>query len=74
MKYTLFQTILMVAKHTLYVFVLFAVTVSSAISATVNAQIKSVKEVFIEIDKTKISVEELFNAIEKNSEFRFFYT
>ncbi|MEP4596298.1 MAG: TonB-dependent receptor, partial [Cyclobacteriaceae bacterium] len=46
----------------------------SAISATVNAQIKSVKEVFIEIDKTKISVEELFNAIEKNSEFRFFYT
>ncbi|MEO9474375.1 MAG: TonB-dependent receptor [Cyclobacteriaceae bacterium] len=74
MKYTLFQTILMVAKHTLYVFVLFAVTVSSAISATVNAQIKSVKEVFIEIDKTEISVDELFSAIEKNSEFRFFYT
>ncbi|WP_258104721.1 TonB-dependent receptor [Marinoscillum sp. MHG1-6] len=74
MKYSLFQTIYMVAKHTLYVFVLFVITISSAVSDTVNAQVKSVKDVIVQMESNYATVDNIFDQIESNTDFRFFYT
>lgn len=74
MQYTLFQTIIMVAKHTSFVFVLFCITLSSAISESVNAQVKSVKEVYIKVEKSHARIGAIIESIEGQSDFRFFYT
>lgn len=74
MKYNLFQTILMVTKYSMYTFLAVVLTMSSLLADTVSGQVKSVKDVFVELDIRRGSLDQVLRGIEHQTDFRFFYT
>ncbi|MEQ8471372.1 MAG: TonB-dependent receptor [Marinoscillum sp.] len=74
MKYNIFQTILMVTKYSMYTFLALVLTMSSLLADAVSGQVKSVKEVFIELKVPNKSLDAVLKDIEKQTDFRFFYT
>lgn len=73
MKY-IFQTILMVTKYSMYTFLALVLTMSSILADSVSGQVKSVKEVVIELNTKGIALNRVLKDIEKQTNFRFFYT
>ena len=73
MKY-IFQTIIMVTKYSMYTFMVLVLTMSSILADSVTGQVKSVKDVFIKLNVPEGSLDEVLKDIERQTNFRFFYT
>jgi len=73
MKY-IFQTIIMVTKYSMYTFMALVLTMSSILADSVAGQVKSVKDVFIKLNVPEGSLDEVLKDIERQTNFRFFYT
>ena len=73
MKY-IFQTIIMVTKYSMYTFLALVLTMSSILADSVAGQVKSVKDVFIKLNVPEGSLDEVLKDIERQTNFRFFYT
>lgn len=74
MKKKIFHTILMVTKYTLYCWIILVLTGVAVIANPVNAQIKSVKEVVIDLEADNIRLDTILSAIERKTDYQFFYT
>ena len=74
MKYNLFQTIIMVTKYSIYTFLALVLTMSSLLADSVSGQVKSVKEVYIELEIREEALDKVLKNIEQKTDFRFFYT
>ncbi|MBV6639548.1 MAG: TonB-dependent receptor [Cyclobacteriaceae bacterium] len=74
MEYKIIQTIAMVTKYSLYVFSALFITISSVLAEGVLGQVKSIKEVVIDIDESSERLGEVLKSIEAQTDFRFFYT
>ncbi len=74
MEYKILQTIAMVTKYSLYVFFALFITMSSGLADSVVGQVKSIKEVVIEIDESGDKLDQILKTIEAQTDFRFFYT
>tara|TARA_Y100001980_G_C14556914_1_gene353608 strand:- start:142770 stop:146180 length:3411 start_codon:yes stop_codon:yes gene_type:complete len=74
MEYKILQTIAMVTKYSLYVFFALFITMSSGLAESVVGQVKSIKEVVINIDESSEKLDQALKTIESQTDFRFFYT
>ena len=74
MEYKILQTIVMVTKYSFYVFLALFITMSSGLAGSVVGQVKSIKEVIIEIDESSEKLDQVLREIEAQTDFRFFYT
>lgn len=74
MKKKILHTILMVTKYTLYCWILLVLTGVAVVANPVNAQIKSVKEVIIDLKADNTRLDTILSAIERKTDYQFFYT
>lgn len=75
MKPSLQQTMIMVFKCALLCTILLTIIPSNNVFANSNSgQIKSIDEVFIKLDIREGNLESILNAIEKKTDYSFFYT
>lgn len=55
-------------------FFLLCLTVSPILASNLNAQVKSIDQVKIDLDRQEYTLKEFFKEAEKKTDFRFFYT
>ena len=73
MKYKLLHTILMVSKFTLYGFLILGISISTLLASPSEAQVKSIYEVQVSLDVKGSPINQVFEAIEKQTNFTFVY-
>ncbi len=74
MKKRLQQHLFMLTKFTLYGFFLQCLLTSTLFAIDGNAQIPSVREVFIDMDVKEMRIDKVLDAIEKQTQFSFVYS
>lgn len=74
MLQTLQKTLKIVLKGSLLGVLMMTVVCSAAYAHGTAAQVKGIDEVFIDLDIREGSLEQIFKAIEKKTEYSFFYT
>ncbi len=74
MKFNLLEKIIMLTKHSLKGFVVQLILINTIIAADMNAQqIKKVNDVYIDINLSNASIEDIFKVIEDKTDFKFSY-
>lgn len=74
MKKSLLHLIKMGSKNILYGLLLQCCFFTTLMAADTKAQVKSIEETFVRLEKKEIEIIELFNTLEKKTEFRFVYS
>ncbi len=73
MKTKLLKNLIRMTKFVLYSFIVQSVFCSLALSHSSEAQVKKLKEIYLEVSFSQSSLEEAFNMIEQKTEFDFAY-
>ncbi len=74
MKIKILRLIKMVSKFTIYGILIQTISLSVLLASNGNAQNKSVKEVYIEVEQSYGSLDDVFNMIEAQTNYRFAYS
>ncbi len=73
MKHRFLRVILESLKFTCYILIIQALFITSLMASNANAQMKSVKEVYIQLDLKNASVTDIFEDIETETSFKFHF-
>lgn len=71
MKNELLRLLIMVAKRTLYGFLILVVTLTTLLAYDGNAQYESIKDINVTVKLQDASLEDAINAIEAETSFNF---
>ena len=74
MKNKILQIIINVTKYTTIVFGLLIMTLSTIMAEKGSAQIKSVKDVLVNVNHENATIKRVFNSIEDQTDFSFIYS
>lgn len=74
MKKKTFHTIIMAIKYTLYCWLILTSTGVAVIANSVSAQVRSVKEVIINLEAENSRLDTILSEIERKTDYLFFYT
>ncbi len=74
MSQTLQKSIIMVLKRTILSAFLLTITCNTILANSISDQVKSIDEVYIDLDIKEGNLENILTAIESKTEYSFFYT